>query len=121
MIFISIIKNRTETEIICFFSFLFYRLEGGHYGNKDIYPYFCPLPCHLGCVIIFICRYFVFIFNLLLFHLINLSNIILLYCSLYFCGKIYLSIYNNEFNYWTLTSFVFSSSNICIFKIHSLK
>ena len=66
---------------LSFFRFFFYRPKAGHYGSKDIYPNFCPLPYHLGYVIIFICRYlFVFIFNSLPFHnCLILPNIILLY------------------------------------------
>ena len=66
--------------------------------ETGICPYFCPLPYHLGYVIIFICRYlFVFIFNSLPFHLLNLPNNVF-YCIVLFIfwqnisNKIYLYI-----------------------------
>ena len=82
-----------------FFPFFFYRPKGGHYGNKDIY--FCPLPYHLGYVIIFICKYlFVFIFNSLPFHLFNFAKYYFIVLFLIILAKsIYLSIYMAGLNF----------------------
>ena len=93
---------------LSFFRFFFYRPKAGHYGSKDIYPNFCPLPYHLGYVIIFICRYlFVFIFNSLPFHnCLILPNIILLYYFLLFWQN--LSIY-----LYTGLDSMFSPRHIC--------
>ena len=91
MIFISIIKNRTETER---FSFSFSTVPQGAIMETRIYiPTFVPCHIILGYVIIFICGYlFVFIFNSLPFHFFNLPNIILLYCFSFLAKYIYLSI-----------------------------
>ena len=65
----------------------FYIPKGGHYGNKDVYPYFCPLPYHFGSCskFLYVDTYVdVFIFICMAFSFIFLQDIISLYFFNYF-------------------------------------